>query len=256
MAVVLDTQPPFRGDHAALALDHLGGESKVRHPVRLQIEHELEGARRKPVLIHGDIVAGEGVVGAALRLHQPVELSGWMTTGAVEHHVLEEVGEPRGPRRFVAAAGPHPVVQGDVGDVAHLPDDHAKSIGQRRGAHCFSGGYGHDVGFAPRRVCVLLWKRRCLIRGRHCASLKWHRSTRAFLPSSTAARSASSPISRRSWCARDIASPCLPVAIRGHRPSSWRYASTPYGWSASRLRPLRCTRCSWTRYSHVLISSM
>lgn len=135
MAVVLDPQPPLGSDHAALALDHLRREGEVRHPIRLQIEHALEGARREPVLVHRHIVAGERIVGTAFGLHQPVELPRRMPARAIEHHVLEEVSEPGGPGHLVAAAGAHPVIERDVGDVAYRPDDHAHPVGERSGTH-------------------------------------------------------------------------------------------------------------------------
>ena len=52
-----------------------GVEREMGHAVRLEVEDELERVAREPVLVHRDVVAGEGVVGAALRLHEAVELA-------------------------------------------------------------------------------------------------------------------------------------------------------------------------------------
>ena len=94
---------------------------------------------REPVLVHGDVVAGEGVVRAALRLHQPVEVARLPARGAVEHHVLEEMREPGDARRLVAAARTHPVVERHVRNVVHRPDDDLHAVRERARCECSRG---------------------------------------------------------------------------------------------------------------------
>ena len=157
LVVVLDAQPPLGGDHAAFAFDDLRHEREIGDAVGFEIEHQIEGAARKPVLVDGDVVAREGVVGASLGFHQAVELPRLPAGRAVEHHVLEEVRESRDAGRFVAAAGAHPVVEGDVRDVVHRPDDDSESVGKPQRAHriaarrCGSGRGGGRGQGAKRR---------------------------------------------------------------------------------------------------------
>ena len=155
---VFGAQAPLGIDHAALALDDLRIERQVGEPIGFEVEHQVERGARNPVLVHGDVVAGERVVGAALRFHEPVELAGRALRGAVEHHVLEEMREAGDARHFVAAADAHPVVERDVGDVAIGPDDDLHAVGQRRRLHLVESGHargrrglgGRDRGGAQR----------------------------------------------------------------------------------------------------------
>ncbi len=128
--VVVHAEPPFGRDDAALALDDFRIEREMGDAIGLELEDQLQRIARKPVLINGDVVAGEGVVRAALRFHEPVEVARLTARGAVEHHVLEEVREAGDARRLVAAARAHPVVERDVGDVAHRPDDDLHAVGE------------------------------------------------------------------------------------------------------------------------------
>ncbi len=94
----------LRRDDAAFGLDDLGIERQVLNPIGLEIEDALEGRTREPVLVHGDVLARVGVVGAAAGLHDAVELARPVLLRAVEHHVLEEVGDPRDAGPLVARA--------------------------------------------------------------------------------------------------------------------------------------------------------
>ena len=76
IVAVFGAQPPLGIDDTALALHNLGIERKICQAIGFQVEHQVERGARNPVLVHRDIVAGECVVGAALRFHDPVELAG------------------------------------------------------------------------------------------------------------------------------------------------------------------------------------
>ena len=137
---VLDAQAALGIDDAALALDDLRVEGQVRDPVGLEVEHQVERAARNPVLVHGDVVAGERVVRTALRFHEPVEFAGLTLARAVEHHVLEEMREAGDAGHFVAAADAHPVVERDVRDVAVRPDDDLHAVRERGRTHLVAPG--------------------------------------------------------------------------------------------------------------------
>ena len=129
--VVVHRRAPLRVHDAALALDHLRVEVEVAHAVGLEVEDEPGGARGEPVLVHGDVRAGVGVVASAARLHHAVELARRAILRAVEHHVLEVVRDAGDARPLVAAADAVPGVHGDVGDVVVRPDDDLEAVRQR-----------------------------------------------------------------------------------------------------------------------------
>ena len=131
-------------------------EREVCEPIGFQVEHQVERGARNPVLVHGDVVAGERVVGAALRFHEPVEFARRALRGAVEHHVFEEMREAGDAGHFVAAADAHPVVERDVGDVAIGPDDDLHAVGQRRRLHLVEPGHAarRGAGLVAAAACA------------------------------------------------------------------------------------------------------
>ena len=133
--VIFYPQATLGSYDAALALDDFRHKSEVRHAIGLELEHQIQRAVRKPILVDRDVVARECIVGAALRLHQAIELARLAAGRAVEHHVLEEMCEPGDARRLVAASGAHPVIERHVRDVVHRPDDHFHAVRQRRRPH-------------------------------------------------------------------------------------------------------------------------
>jgi hypothetical protein len=137
LVVVLDGETALGVHDAALALDHLGIEREVGEAIRLEVEDEIERGTRHPVLVDGHVLGRVGIVGAALRFHELVELARRAPARAVEHHVLEEMRETGDARHLVAAADPHPVVERHVRDVAIRPDDDAHAIGERGRLHLF-----------------------------------------------------------------------------------------------------------------------
>ncbi len=124
VVAVLHRHPALRGDHAPLRLEDLGPEADAPHPVGFHGHHFRQSAGREPVGVGGDVLAGERVVAAAQPLHPAVEFAGADRGGAVEHHVLDEMGHAGQAGSLVAGADPEEGVVGDVGNrgVAHQQD--------------------------------------------------------------------------------------------------------------------------------------
>jgi hypothetical protein len=91
--VVVDATAALFEDHVPLRRHVLLGEAKIGHAVSLH-GHD----RGQPILGHaleigGDVMVGEGVVLAAVLGDDLGELAGWNRLGALEHQMLEEVGD-------------------------------------------------------------------------------------------------------------------------------------------------------------------
>ena len=128
--VVVDPRAALGCDDAPLALDRLRVEFQVLQPLGLDLEDGFQGGSGEPVLVHRDVVRRVGVVLAAGRFHDAVELARLQVLGAVEHHVLEEVRQARDARILVAAAGTHEEVKRHVGNVVIRPDDDLQAVVQ------------------------------------------------------------------------------------------------------------------------------
>ena len=97
--------------HVALGRDDLVGEHEILHPVRLVFHADREVLLGDALEIGGEIVGRESVLLAAEVRHQLGELARRVLVGALEHQVLEEVGDARLADRVVgrAVAVPHHV---------------------------------------------------------------------------------------------------------------------------------------------------
>jgi hypothetical protein len=131
VVVVVDAHPPLGGDDPPLGLEDLGDEGQPLDAVGLHGDHGLEGGRREPVRVGGQIVARVGVVPPACELHAPVELAGADRGRPVEHHVLDEMGDARQAGPLVARADPEERVQGDAGDVVVLDEQDLEPVVER-----------------------------------------------------------------------------------------------------------------------------
>ena len=103
----------FLDDHPPLGVDLHRIERETAQTVGLDLERFGPAVRREGEPEGGDVVAGEGVVGAAERLGPPVDLAGPEALRALEHQVLEEVREPAPSGRLVARADPEEDRGGD-----------------------------------------------------------------------------------------------------------------------------------------------
>jgi hypothetical protein len=130
--------------HVALRR-HLGlDEVEVAHAVRLHDHGGLEMLLGEALEVVGGIVRGDGVVAPAEPRHHAGELAGFQFLGRPEHQVLEEVGDPRLPRRVVGTADaiPHDVRDDRRAVVGH--HDHVHAVGEIELAGASLGGFrGH-----------------------------------------------------------------------------------------------------------------
>ena len=104
----------------------------MTHPVRLEEERELQGARRHVLPVVRPVFRGRAVVVAARGLEEPVEFARLHVLRALEHDVLEEVGKPRAPRLLPGRTDVIPGVDANEGDRVVLMEDHVQTVGQRK----------------------------------------------------------------------------------------------------------------------------
>ena len=137
--VVLGTGPPLLDDHLALRGDLLGIEEQVLHPVRFEVDHEVQLVGRDVDEVRGDVLRGERVVLAAVFLDEPRELLGPVGRRALEHQVLEEVGDAGRAPLLVARADPIPYLEGHDGAARIFEQEHAQPVVERGGDDAVGG---------------------------------------------------------------------------------------------------------------------
>ncbi len=91
--VGLDPHAPLLQHHVPLGGDHGVVEDEAVHPVGLEAHHRAEMVPGHPLEIGGVVVAGEGVLLAAEAGDGLREGAHRVLLGALEHQVLEEVGD-------------------------------------------------------------------------------------------------------------------------------------------------------------------
>ena len=102
--VVLRARPALLHHDLPLGVDRGGVEQEMPHPVRLEPEHEVELVGRDVRVVAGQVLRGVGIVAAAVLLDEARDLPAPVGGRPLEHHVLEEVGEPGRPGALVARA--------------------------------------------------------------------------------------------------------------------------------------------------------
>ena len=100
----------------------LGHEGRLVHHQRAHAlgfgeQHPLKVVGRHRLEIGGGVIGGEGVVGAAHVLGQPVKGLWRQVARRLEHQVFEQVGEAGATRRIVLGPDLVPDLDGDVGGV-------------------------------------------------------------------------------------------------------------------------------------------
>ena len=133
--VVLGAHPPLLRHHLPLGVDLGGVQEQVPHPVRLDPEHQVELVRRDVGVVAGQVLAGVGVVATAVLLDEAGDLPAAVGGRALEHHVLEEVGQPGRAGPLVARA--HPV------EDLHRDDRVARVVLHEHPQPVVEGGLGH-----------------------------------------------------------------------------------------------------------------
>ncbi len=119
-------------DHALLALDLLGVEARVADHVDEHVERHVAGAGGALDVVARVLLAGEGVELAA----DPVDLGRDVARrraplGALEEHVLGEVGDAADLGRLVARAGREHDEARDRLRLRHRRREHANAVRQR-----------------------------------------------------------------------------------------------------------------------------
>ena len=119
---------PLFEHHVALGRDDLVGEDEPGHPVGLERHAGFQVLLGDLLEIGGEIVAGEGVLLAADLGDEFRELALGMALGALEHQMLEEMGDAGLARRIVGRAVAVPDHMGDDGGAMVGNDDDVEAV--------------------------------------------------------------------------------------------------------------------------------
>jgi hypothetical protein len=127
---VLVALAPLVLDHVALAVDALGrhGVEERGHPVGVEVEREFEAVGRGVGRVVRPVARGRAV-GAAAGFFEP-RVDGALrdVARALEHEVLEQVGEARPPRLLAPAPNVVPRVDGDDRNGGVAVEDHVEPV--------------------------------------------------------------------------------------------------------------------------------
>ena len=137
--VVLGARAPLLDDDLTLRGDLLGIEEQVLHAIRLEIDQQIELVGRDVHVIRGDVLRRERVVLAAVLLDQTRELLGAMARRALEHQVLEEMGDAGRAAMLVTRADAVPHLEGHDGAARVLEQEDAQAVVERRGDDAIGG---------------------------------------------------------------------------------------------------------------------
>ena len=151
-------------DDLALVVEVLLAErvEQGRHPVGLEPQGEVELVRRQGLEVVGPVEPGRAVHRAAGRLDEGDVLGLGDVARALEHDVLEQVGEARLARDLVLRADVVPEVDRDDRCEVILGDDDAQAVVETLvaerdvgdgGGHAVTSGFGRHSAAAgrPRR---------------------------------------------------------------------------------------------------------
>ena len=116
--------------HLALHGEILAIEPGRQHQVEQQVDRLGRGAGGHEHVIVHVIEAGGGIAAAAQGLNPQVEFAGPEALAALEHHVLEEMGQARFGWRFGGAAGAAPEVHTGHGGLGQVQAHHRGPLAQ------------------------------------------------------------------------------------------------------------------------------
>jgi hypothetical protein len=128
--IVFGAQSPLLLHHFALELEFLVVQQQAAQPVRFQFEGQLDLVGREVFEIGREILAGEGVVVAAVFFDEARELALGVLRRALEHHVLEHVGEPGAAHHLVARADLVPDLHRDDRRLGGFDQQHFHAVGE------------------------------------------------------------------------------------------------------------------------------
>ena len=133
--VIVGALAPLFLDDLALGKHRLVAQLQIAHPVGLQLHHKVEPILGDSLVIGGEVLAGEGVVLAAMPPHDARELAGRDLGGPLEHQMLEKMRDARLALRLVG--GPDLVPD-------HLGDDGRPAVGDHHHLHAIAKGVAGD----------------------------------------------------------------------------------------------------------------
>ena len=150
----LDPHAALLEHHVALGRHHRVVEDEAGHAVGLELHHGLEMLAGHALEIGGVVVGGEGVLLAAEPRDGLRELAGRVLLGALEHQVLEEMGDAGLAERIVGRAVAVPDHVGDDRRAVIGNDDDVEAVVEREGADLGSARLGapEGRGFRPARA--------------------------------------------------------------------------------------------------------
>ena len=131
----LDPHAALLEHHVALGRDHRLLDQEVRHAVGLERHHGAEVLAGDALEIGGVVVGGEGVLLAAEAGHDLRELAGRVLLRALEHQVLEEVGDARLAERIIRRAIAIPDHVGHDGHAVIGDHHHFEAVVERERGH-------------------------------------------------------------------------------------------------------------------------
>jgi hypothetical protein len=119
-------------DHVLLDPELLLGErgEEVGHPVRLHRQDQLQVGGGEVGVVVGPVGRGRAVDGRPDALER-LEVVAGEVLRALEHEVLEEVGQPPPVPLLVLGADVIPEVRRNEGDIPLAPEDDVQAVGER-----------------------------------------------------------------------------------------------------------------------------
>ena len=138
--------------HDLLLADEVGGiEMRAQHHVGEQFDAERQMLGEQGGGEAGAVALGAGVEIAADILDRFAQFARRAPAGALEHHMLEQMGEAVDPRRLVARAGIGVEADGDGFETRHRPAGDLEAAGEggelhHEGRDLGAQGSGGNVG--------------------------------------------------------------------------------------------------------------
>ena len=139
VAALLEYDLPFR-------LHLLGVEHQVGHAVGFHLHDHFQAVHGDALVVAGVIVGREGVLAPAVAGEDSGELPRRQFPGALEHQVLEEMGDARLARRLVGRTHLVPDHVGDHGDPVVGDDHNGHAVLQGEGFGIENTGPGGAFG--------------------------------------------------------------------------------------------------------------
>jgi hypothetical protein len=132
IGLIVDAQPPFLLHRLALVVEVVLDDRQRAHAIGLEKQRRVELVRRHGFEVQRPLLVGRAVDRAAVADDGEQVLAGADVLGALEHHVLEQVGEAGASDALVARADVVGDGDGEYRRRVVLRDDHAQPVLQPR----------------------------------------------------------------------------------------------------------------------------